>query len=154
MQYLLLLLLLTSNTFAKGYYCSALCISVDGYSHAVDVVGEVDIEAGLDKPYQVHRILKKICRDKFYDQSGILVDELKYKGSVDTYETSSEVYKEHYYDNGWTLLSGYYLRSYGASSENRTLDISILRSKPSFACELDNEIPTGWIPYTGSIPVQ
>ena len=98
--------------------------------------------------------LWKKCRQKFYDGSGILVDGLKYRGSYET-SNSSEHHRGDYFEaDGWSVLESYSISDSYSSSEHRDIDISIRRSNPDFACELDNDIPTGWIPYLGDIPVQ
>lgn len=150
---LLILLILSTSLFAKGHYCSALCLSVDSYQQTIDILGEIEIEVGTQSAREAHRYLKKKCRNSYYDRSGILVDNLSFKSTYDSSSSSHDYYGEYFYSDGWTLYSGYEMGGSYSSSEHQTLDISIIRSKADKACEFDITIPKGYLPYLGNIPV-
>ena len=151
--FLLLLILFSGQLFAKGYYCSALCISVDSYHQYVNIIGEFEIEVGSETSREAHRLLKKKCRLATYDQSSILVDNLRFRSTYNHSCGSYDYYGEYFQTDGWNVLEGYEMGGSYSSGTQRTLDISIRGSQASIACDQEHSIETGYTPYVGNLPI-
>ena len=166
--------LLGNNAYSKGYDCEALCIVLDSARSTLYFVGEMNFISSSTKK-ETHRLLKKQCQI-IAKQSGLsspamLVDSLDFKSrTVNESENSSSVSSSQ---NGWVsvgesrasgpsvVYASYQVdlgasrsnssSSYSRKYEDRELDIRISPSRADMACEEDENVSDGEIPYQGGI---
>ncbi len=151
---------------AGGYRCHALCVVPVVNDQALYVMGDLEVEAGVGSS-EAMSLLRKKCRSVAANEGhrlgSVLVEGMKVRSEnerewrsirqVGAAAAAGAVVTYRGYRAAFAQAASSYRESIYSYS-HRELDFELNTAQAKSACEADSQIPAGWIPYTGRLPVQ